>query len=123
MKDLPVGVKFVALMHWFGSIACLLIALAHFSVGATVAEYVPTLVEDLLIFGAAPIFLGLGTISGLIGKGLWKGKHLALAGAILLALCSSLGALIHGSYGFAFFHGGIFGYLVLSREVRRAFRR
>lgn len=132
MKEVPTGVKIIAVLNYIGAVFLLIAGIA-FIFGAGAMASVLAVIPFLASIGAsffiviAIIMIALAVLSFFIGRGLWKGQNWARIVSIVFAIIgvlSGLISLIQGSFGSIvslIIEGVIGGYLLFSKDVKEAF--
>ena len=132
-KEIPVGVKIIAILYFIGAILSLFAGIGMF-IGAGPMSAIPLGIPGLTAMGAG-LFIGLGLLMiGLavlgffVGLGLWKGQAWARIVAIILAILGIISAIISmiGGNVAANIVGLIINlvvgaYLIMNNEVKKVF--
>lgn len=126
MKDVPLGVRFCAVIN-------LAIATMIFVDGVRLAFFPAPdpLIADLFADLLRPfvvLCVLFGALFGATGVGLWRGSKLAVGAAIALSslqviagiVICSLGLTLPAEIGWTLLHGGMAGYLLMSKGVHAA---
>ncbi len=131
-KEIPVGVKIIAVLYYIGAVLALLFGILTF-VGAGTLQTALAAVPFLAIFSGLIIVLGIiligfGVLGFFIGRGLWKAQNWArilviifAALGVLMAIIAMVGGNIAGNIVSLIINGLIGGYLLFSQKVKAAF--
>jgi uncharacterized BrkB/YihY/UPF0761 family membrane protein len=140
-NSIPTGVKIISVLYFIGAFFCILAALSVIIFSGPISDSLSQMpaseLEEIGTLGwlSQGLFVGLGIIILLFGlfaffiaRGLWKGKNWARITAIVLAalgIISNLSSItlstIIGDLINAAISALIGGYLLLNKEVKKAF--
>ena len=132
-KEVPTGVKIVSILYYISMSLGILFAIflfAGFAFLSTLMPFLTTIsaIGYILVIFCAIMVLAFSVFSFLIARGLWKLKNWARMVAIVFAGLGVLGALGSFASGFSFgiviellIQAAIGGYLLFSKEAKRAF--
>jgi len=134
-KEIPTGVKVISIVYYVFAAIAVIASIFLFSGASTISSLfgsIPILSilgalgSGLFIFGAI-MSLIFGTLSFFIGRGLWKIKKWARTLVIVFSCIGVLIGIFSISSGFVAvvqlaISGGIGGYLIFSKEVKKAFK-
>ena len=128
----PLGVRLIGGWHVLvGGLHLFLLAILLLALFTSAIVLPPVLIGAVAVLLASCGLIALSLLHLWVGTGLWKGKRLALLGAIFLSGLLTLGGLGFGAsgeegaeiaLGSVLFHGLITAYLLFSKEVKAAFR-
>ena len=131
-KQIPTGVKTIAVLHYIAAAVYILIGVAVFFGKSIITELSVggfSATASVVFYIIAIFMISIGVLDIFIGMGLWKGKNWARITAIVL---SSIGFLLSftnlsqpgGKFSAIIailIYGSIVGYLLLSKQVKSAF--
>lgn len=132
-KEIPIGVKIISVLYYIATGLGILLTIFLFVGTAFLGSLFPFLTAISawgygLVILCAILALAFTVLSFFIARGLWKLKNWARILAIVFAGLGILGAI--GSFASGFnisvvvqilAHGAIGGYLLLSKEAKKAF--
>jgi len=133
-KNVPGGVKAIAILNWIGVPLFLFLAVSLFFMGAFFTEIFggfigagETALTGGLLIGLGIVFIALAVLFVFVGRGLWKGQNWARITNIVFSVIGILGAIwniVLGQYSAIaglLLNGLIGGYLIFSKSVKAAF--
>ncbi|MBL7100910.1 MAG: DUF2127 domain-containing protein [Nanoarchaeota archaeon] len=132
-KQIPTGVKIIAVLSYIGAILGVLFGVLFFIGAGAIktkinqVDFLGFLGPTLFVIGGI-IFIGLGVIGFFVGRGLWKGQNWARIVAIVFAGLGILGAVtsmikgdIASNISGLIINSVIAGYLAFSKSVKATF--
>ena len=134
-KNMPTGVKVISILYYIGAVVMLLIGLGLMFGAELLASLVPIdattmALSSVILVIVGALFIPVAVLEFFIARGLWKGQPWARIVAIIFAAFGVLGGLsnlISGAIVGAIFNiviSGLIGYyLLLTNEVKKAFKK
>ncbi len=135
-KEIPIGVKIISIVYQVAAAFLALVAVMLFVGSGSIVSYfdkipilsiIGTVGAGLFIF-AGVMCLIFGILNFFIGRGLWKTKNWARVLVIIFSCIgviiglTSLARLSFGGIVQLVISGFIGGYLIFSKEVKKAFK-